>query len=72
MDASNIEPLSQEEVDNLWDELEHAWPFVSSVPARWCSWTVRPVDIALTENWEWNATYIMFILAANDALDIPE
>jgi len=72
MDALNIEPLSQEEVDNLWDELQHNWPFASNVPWRWSSWTVRPVDIALTENWEWNATYIMFVLAANDALDIPE
>lgn len=72
MDASNIESLSQKEIDKLRDELEYDYPLVSSVPMRWCSWERRPRGLPLKEHWEWNATYIMFILAANDALDIPE
>ena len=69
-----MEPLTKEEIDVLWEELQTECPMVSIVPERWssCIAGVRRSISGTAEYWEWNTTCIMLVLAANDALDIPE
>ena len=72
-----MEPLTQEEIDVLWKELQSKHPFDSSIPLRWyciAEWVTadRCNTGTLEEYWNWKATHIMLVLAANDALDIQE
>lgn len=70
------QPLTEEEINFLWRELQFSEPFYSRVPKRWRDWAGhihRRLDVVSPdEYWEWNAIAIMFVLATNDALDIPE
>lgn len=69
-----MEPLTQEEIDVLWKELQSYYPLAVYIPVRWSSFIagLRDSIIGTAEYWECNATEIMLVLAANDALDIPE
>ena len=69
-----MEPLTQEEIDVLWKELQSDYPLTIYIPDHWMSFTrgLRDSIIGTAAYWEWNATQIMLVLAANDALDIQE
>lgn len=72
----NIAPLTKEDIELLWDQLKYKHPFDSTIPVRWDNeeeWRAanRLEKCEGDEYWEWTATHIMIVLAANDALDIP-
>lgn len=74
MTNEDFAPLTQKEIDALWEELQKDFPFYSCTPTRWHGsddYTERK-SMPSEQYWEWNATAIMIVLAANDALDTEE